>query len=331
MISATFIGNLGTNGLKLNGQVIKATELLNLLRLYNKVNVVDTSNFKSFSKVFKIFISRSVYLSLGYNGLYYVLPLIFFVKKYLKSFKVEIFLVGGWIELFLQNHPRYWKYLSETRIYVESNTISVRLNTCGLNSCTFPNFRNLPLLKPKGLYSHDNKRLTFCFISRIIESKGVFKVIDLVNELNKRGIDVTVDFYGPIDPSIQSKFHSKLTYKINYLGCLNDSLDVLNTLNLYDFCVLPTSYPGECIPGILVESMMAGTPVIVTDFKFLNEIVINNFNGYIYDDGNFVNSICDTIKNLKLDSYLAMSRNCLQFVSEKQSIDEAKRILDVKD
>jgi glycosyltransferase involved in cell wall biosynthesis len=152
-------------------------------------------------------------------------------------------------------------------------------------------------------------------------------IIDLIKELEYHNITATVDFYGPIDPSIKNKFYGSLTNTIRYMGNLDDSRNVIDKISNYDFTLLPTYYDGECIPGVLVESMMAGTPVIVTDFKFLNEIVTNKFNGYIYKSDNFISSICNDLVVLNNSIYFDMSKNSIEFVIKNQSILVAKNIL----
>ena len=329
MISTFFIANLGRKSNSINGQVAKSIDLLDLLSESRRLIVVDTDDFITFKRIVYLFKVKEVNVVLGYNGLTVFLPLLYFFKSYINNFNIKIFLVGGWIEEFLRIRKYYWRYLASCVIYVESSEIAERLAIRGLNVYKFPNFRNLPLLFPKKLVSSESYSYRFCFISRLVESKGVFIAIDLVNELCRKEIPVSLDFYGPIDPKIDSKFISMLNDSIRYNGCLTSSRDVLRTLSNYDFSILPTKYSGECVPGIIVESMMAGTPAIVTDFKYLKELVFNDFNGFIYREEYFIDSVISALENLSADSYYKLSSNCIRFVEQNQSINVAKRILEL--
>ena len=324
-----FIGNLGTKSKSINGQVSKSIELLNLLSESKRIVVVDTDNFLTFRRIIYLFNVKEVNVVLGFNGLTFFLPILFFIKKYINNYKLNIFLVGGWIEEFLSIRKYYWKYFAYSVTYVESSEIAERLSIKGLNVYTFPNFRILPLLSPKNLVSSGRFKFRFCFISRIIESKGVLTAINLVNEMGRKGIPVLLDFYGPIDPKMEDMFNSMLSENIRYIGCITSSKDVLKTLTDYDFSVLPTKYSGECIPGIVIESMMAGTPAIVTDFKYLKELVLNGVNGFIFNEEIFITSVISSLENLNDDGYKKISSNCISFVSQNQSVDVAKRILDI--
>jgi glycosyltransferase involved in cell wall biosynthesis len=325
-MNSLFIGNFGSNK-SINGQVIKTKELFDLIKSHESVLRVDTSKLSTLTIFFNTNKIKVIYICLGQNGLLWFLPLIFFLNLFIFKAEFKFFLVGGWFLNFINKYTSHNFFFFNSSIYVESSTLSHSLNKLGLNSFVFPNFRNESILHPKFLCFRDKKKYKFCFVSRIIESKGVFVIIDLIKELEYHNIIATVDFFGPIDQSIKDKFNRNLTDTIRYMGNLDDSRKVIDTISNYDFTLLPTYYDGECIPGVLVESMMAGTPVIVTDFKFINEIVSNNFNGYIYKSDNFIPSVCNVLGKINDSIYFNMSKNSIEYVINNQSIFVAKNIL----
>ena len=70
-------------------------------------------------------------------------------------------------------------------------------------------------------------------------------------------------------------------------------------LCLYDFFIFPSFYPGECIPACCVESLLYGTPIIASDWKYNSEIIINEKNGFLFDlkTNNLKQIILNIIKN----------------------------------
>ena len=59
--------------------------------------------------------------------------------------------------------------------------------------------------------------------------------------------------------------------------------EVLNTLTSYDVLMLPSYFEGEGYPGIIIESLALGIPVITTNWKALPEIITTNLNGILID------------------------------------------------
>ena len=67
-----------------------------------------------------------------------------------------------------------------------------------------------------------------------------------------------------------------------YKGVLQPN-EVISTLQKYDALIFPTHYEGEGCPGILVEALSAGLPIIASDWKFNSEFVQDGVNGFLCD------------------------------------------------
>jgi glycosyltransferase involved in cell wall biosynthesis len=57
--------------------------------------------------------------------------------------------------------------------------------------------------------------------------------------------------------------------------------EVVPTLRNYDALIFPSYYQGEGHPGVLVEAMMAGLPIITTQFRSIPELVQDGVNGLL--------------------------------------------------
>lgn len=109
--------------------------------------------------------------------------------------------------------------------------------------------------------------------------------MDLLLELSKR-IDngrlngkVKIDFYGQKTDDYYNTYLSRVPY-YEYKGILAPD-EVIDRLGEYDVLIFPTHYEGEGCPGILIEALSAGVPIVASDWKYNGEFIINGINGYL--------------------------------------------------
>lgn len=140
-----------------------------------------------------------------------------------------------------------------------------------VNVFTLNNFRDIEIQD-----SHKRTEygiLNIAFLSRVMKEKGIFDLLEAVKEMNSGTKSIKLHIYGKkvFDSETESLFSSFLNENINYCGVL-DHTKVVTTLAGYDLFIFPTRFVGEGTPGVIVESLIAGTPVITSDFpqaKFL--------------------------------------------------------------
>lgn len=127
--------------------------------------------------------------------------------------------------------------------------------------------------------------LRAAYVGHIREEKGIFVLLESLRTLN--GTSVTCDFYGPIYGAASQRFQQELAQTPNaaYRGVLNPD-QVVSTLRQYDVMVFPTHYPGEGHPGVVVEAMIAGIPVITTRFRSIPELIKHEVNGLLIEPRN---------------------------------------------
>lgn len=120
-----------------------------------------------------------------------------------------------------------------------------------------------------------NFKKRFVFISRIIEEKGVEIIRQAFGELDS---SYSVDFYGPAVGE-----YDKLrleTENSTYKGVIENH-QVMEVLLENDVLLLPTFFEGEGYPGIIIEALSVGMPVITTDWRSIGEIIFEGHNGFL--------------------------------------------------
>ena len=132
----------------------------------------------------------------------------------------------------------------------------------------------------------------------------MFEVVDRLNEMD---VPVELDFYGVIGMEYETEFKTSVESheNVQYKGVFDSSKDdVYKKLNEYDLLVFPTTWQGEGVAGILVESKIAGIPAIVTDHNYNGEVVINDKEGIVISPENIVDGFVESIRMLQRDKVL---------------------------
>lgn len=139
-------------------------------------------------------------------------------------------------------------------------------------------------------------KLKIVFVGIVKEDKGIFVLLDAMKKLSAGKIDVELTVYGSIHEPIRNKFE-KLTKDLDNTsyGGIIDWRDVVNILSHQDLLVLPTFYHSEGHPGVLIEAMMAGIPIVSTNFRSIPELVTHERNGLLVPPS----SVCELTESIK--------------------------------
>lgn len=287
------LGYFGFRTNRLNGQTVRTRSIHQLLELKNnsKVSYYDTEDFKTnkltlFVAIANILKRKTLVFVPAQNSFKYFFPFIFLLCK---TFQVRIVLiaVGGWLPDLLKGKRIHAFLLSKIScVFTQSSSMHEQIasNYNLKNVETLHNFR-IHNSTPQFSYN-SNWTLKIVFFARIMKEKGVDVVFRLAEHLERNNYtdQISIAFYGPIEPGFNIYFYNRISKhkNITYKGVLQPE-DVYSTLCKYDLLVLPTSYQGEGFPGSILDAFISGVPVIVSNWMFLPEFVNNGENGFVFD------------------------------------------------
>jgi glycosyltransferase involved in cell wall biosynthesis len=228
-------------------------------------------------------------------------------------------IMGGRFQEYVKEDSKLKSLLSSIKLnLVETKGMQEAFKELSLqNADVFPNARLTG--RSRTPVTHDGE-LRCVFFSKISEDKGVDYIL---SELD--GVEgITVDFYGHIDSGIKDRFEIFINDHnyAHYNGVFDATKeDVYAELSKYDVLLLPTKWRGEGVPGILVESKMAGITAIVSNMNYNAEIVQDGAEGIVLEDlkkGSLFKAVeslasdKDRLTRLKEGSYQSRSRYAME-------------------
>ncbi len=127
-----------------------------------------------------------------------------------------------------------------------------------------------------------NKEFTFLVISRLLYDKGIVEYVEAVKSLRVRGVMAKFQLLGAQDPLHKRGISSEMLEQwvnhdiIEYLGTTDD---VRHFIDKADCIVLPSYREGT--PRTLLEAASSGKPIVATNVPGCNNVVENNYNGFL--------------------------------------------------
>lgn len=140
------------------------------------------------------------------------------------------------------------------------------------------NLNRFPILD----YPNDEK-ISFVFISRIMQQKGIDEILLAAKAINQKYRNIEFHICGFLEEKYEEKIkRSEQQGYIKYHGMVKDIKKIL--LNMH-CTVHPTYYP-EGMSNVLLESSASGRPIITTNRSGCREIVDENLNGFLVEPKN---------------------------------------------
>lgn len=138
----------------------------------------------------------------------------------------------------------------------------------------------------------------FLFLSQVRAEKGVLELLEASRRLPAH---VSVTVRGPILPGLDARVfdgHPRVVY-----GGPAEPSEVAGLLAQHDALVFPTWYSGEGIPGVVVEALQAGRPVIASSWRALPDVVSDGVSGILVPPRD-VDALSDALQRLSLSPSL---------------------------
>ena len=334
-----YIGNFGENGIISGGQISKTINIYCLLKSKYIIKTININRWKKnpFDILKEIFVNAKhndiIFAVLAKNSRLFLLPFLVFLKKIYKK-KLIFYVIGGTLPQDTLKH-KILRYNVKCCDYVFVETkkmISLLLKQSIDNTVYMPAFSTRkPVLNYLKKYCLDkNKKFRTFSFSRICEEKGIGDAIHAISVINnKYNINISLDIYGVVDSKYRNDFFSLIKENseyVHYCGYYdNESLETFKNYFLYIF---PTHHIGEGFPTTIIESMMAGVPIIASDWLYNSEIIENEKTGYLFDlkeKDSLINTILLAINNKQ--TYNEMRKNVYEH-SKDFSVEKIEKIID---
>ena len=162
--------------------------------------------------------------------------------------------------------------LKKTKVsFFETEALLSWFHNNGYEAAWFPNVRNSNPYEVSPIYK---KKLVF--LAQVYEDKGIDILLRLSNQLPN---DYILDIYGPItDARYNEEFLNH--FRAQYKGVLKPE-DVAKTLAQYNVMVFPTWWHSEGYPGVIIEALSVGMPVVSTRIGGIPEMIEDGKTGLL--------------------------------------------------
>lgn len=144
------------------------------------------------------------------------------------------------------------------------------------------------IFSTKKISNGTNKPPRLLFLSNLLESKGVFVLLDALKILKNKGYSFICDFVGGETREIDAnRFNEEVGDRelkdcVYYLG-IKYGKDKCSVLQQTDVFILPTS--NDCFPLVLLEAMSYRLPIVSTHVGGIPDIVQDGNNGLLVKEG----------------------------------------------
>ena len=146
-----------------------------------------------------------------------------------------------------------------------------------------PNIVDYPAIRGGG---RDIRKIRFLFLGYIDNRKGVFDLIEVINnnvDVFSNKIELIIGGNGEV-VKLQNLIEKyQIGHIVKFVGWIQNETKIQYLQNT-DIYILP-SY-NEGLPISILEAMSYGKPIISTDVGGIPEIVKNNENGFLISPGN---------------------------------------------
>ena len=163
----------------------------------------------------------------------------------------------------------------------------------GVDASRFDALRAMDLTEFRAQYARPDEKIIF-HVGRLVYEKGADLLVEAAPRVLNRVPEAkfVIAGRGPLQPTLKQRVHEMfLADKILLNGFVSDD-DHDRLYVVADVCVFPSRY--EPFGIVALESMAAGTPVVVSDVGGLGSVVANGQTGLTSYPGN-IDSLAEAI------------------------------------
>jgi len=173
------------------------------------------------------------------------------------------------------------------------------------------NWIDTEVFYPKIVKEQKNRIL---FVGRLNKQKNVPLLFNAIKDL-KIGLDVIGD--GELKNEL-FQLAKKNNIDVNFFGRVPNS-DMPSIYNKYPLYVLCSHYEGN--PKTLLEAMACGLLVIGTDVTGINNVIVNNDNGYLVKDHLSLRKVINDLLLINMKNK-TLSKNARLYIKKNCSLNE---------
>lgn len=230
-----------------------------------------------------------------------------FYLQYPKKAKIEEYLLSPLSNYVLTNSQATKKYL-ENRIFYR-NKLFFLSNIADIN---------IPVIEKK-----KNVRPTVLSIGRLSVQKNYDFLLDVALRLKE--VDFVILGEGVERERIEEKIKNNKLLNVILKGQVHNPFDFLSSADLF---FLPSLSEG--ISNSMIEAMLSNTPVLASKEANTSDILINEYNGFVFDsfDVDIVSKKIREILNLEENLLENLKYNANQTILKEMNTDKVLKTLE---
>lgn len=179
----------------------------------------------------------------------------------------------------------------ETRYLVE------KFRNFNKSTFWFPNARPVGTVTRQTQHPYSRR---FVFMGHVREEKGINEILEAAKRL---GNDYSFALYGRVASTTYNSFDWTARSNVSYEGQVAPS-KIPEILSEQDVLVLPSYREGY--PGVVVEALHAGLPIVATRLRGICEMITDGKEGFLIEPRD-VSSLVDAIESFDAECFERMS------------------------
>ena len=182
------------------------------------------------------------------------------------------------------------------------------------------NIIDINKLRKQVILDNNIYKYDIVYIGRLTYQKNPQRLLEICKKICEKRTNTKIGIIGTGDMfnDVIDFINSNKNLNIIYLGFMNNPYKVL-----YNSKVMIMSSRWEGTPMVALESMALGVPIVSTPVDGLQDIIINDYNGYLTnDDEKFVSYVLDILNDN--NKYKKLSQNSSIFITEYMNTKKYK-------